>query len=472
MAQLYLSKGDILCISTGEQLYINGDMNVQNGAVIINHSVANIDLSGTASINGEIDYCAAGDQSILPFNHQTLRIGGSGNKLLLSAINIGSSIQLGGSAKLVTGGNILSLASMSCFIGGVPAFGNSASSWIVTGNGSTGAGNTGLGGLKMAAIGPGGHSGTELFPVGPTPYYYNPITVSNTGVTDDFTVSVNDQVVPGAPLDESVKATWLISESVAGGSNVSLGTQWNSTDESNNFVRAASAIVHSDGTKINYFAGDGPAVGTNPYTQTGSGFTAFSPFGVTSNAKVLPVNFISIKGYRKGGLIQVDWKIAAEENIQFYEVQKSTTGSNFKLAGKVMAAGNNNFQLSYGWPDLNPANGSNFYRVRGVSATGAYIYSSIVKVNFDAGISFISIYPNPVTNNKMALEFNNQKAGIYNITIISSAGAIVFKNKIIHSGANSAYTMQLPATLAREAYEMNIDGPGNTNKKLQLVIHN
>jgi hypothetical protein len=361
---------------------------------------------------------------------------------------------------------------MGCFIGGVPAFGSNANSWIVTGNGDAGSTNTGLGGLKMAAIGPGGHSGTVLFPVGPTPDYYNPITVSNGGVTDDFTVSVNDQVVPGAPLDESVKATWLISESVAGGSNVSLGTQWNNSDESNNFIRAASAIVHSDGTKVNYFAADGPAAGTNPYIQTGSGFTSFSPFGVTSNAKVLPVNFISIKGYRKGGLIQVDWKVAAEENIQYYEVQKSTTGSNFKLAGKAMAAGNSSLQLSYGWPDPTPANGSNFYRVRSVSTTGAYIYSSIVKVNFDAGISFISIYPNPVTNNKLALEFNNQKAGIYNITIISSAGAIVFKTKVVHNGANSAYTMQLPATLAREVYEMNIDGPGNTSKKLQLVIHN
>lgn len=469
--QLYMGNGSSLYISPGEEIYINGNLDVLSGAAIINNSSANINLTGIANINGEVDYSALGNQNILPYNHQTLSIGGSGNKSLSSNILIGNSLQLGGTAKLITGNYLLSLTGTSSSILGAALFGNNASSWIVTGNGNAGVGNAGLGGLKITGIGTTGRSGTILFPVGPTTNYYNPLTLTNTGTDDDFAVTVNDQVVPGAPALESVNATWNISEAVPGGSNVTLGTQWNVTDEAVSFVRSASGIVHSDGTTINYFASAGAASGTNPYAQTGDGFTSFSPFGVTSNAAILPVNFLAVKGYKKGAFIQVDWEVAAEDGIKYYEVQKSLTGKNFKVVGQVTAIGSNSNLLSYGWPDLNPNTGTNFYRIRSVGANGSYKYSTVAKVNYAAGISFISIYPNPVVNNKVALEFNNQKAGNYTISIISTAGAVVYKSKLLHNGANGSYTLQLPESLAREVYEMTIEGPAGHNTKLKLMIH-
>jgi hypothetical protein len=469
--QLYLGNGSSLYISPGEQIYINGNLDVLNGASIINNSSANINLTGVANINGEIDYNALGNQNILPFNHQALSIGGSGNKSLSSDVLIGNHLQLGGTAKLITGNYLLSLTGISSSIIGNALFGNNANSWIITGNGNAGVGNTGLGGLKISGIGATGRSGAVLFPVGPTTSYYNPVTLANTGADDDFAVTVDDQVVPGAPALESVTATWNISEAVPGGSNVTLVTQWNVADEAVSFVRSASGIVHSDGTTINYFASAGAASGANPYTQTGEGFTSFSPFGVTSNAAILPVNFLTVKGYKKGAFIQVDWVVAAEDDIKYYEVQKSLTGKNFKVVGQVTAIGNNSNQLNYGWPDIIPAAGINFYRIKSVGANGSYKYSRVVNVNYAAGISFISIYPNPVVNNKVALEFNNQKAGNYTISIISTAGAVVYKSKLLHNGANGSYTLQLPESLAREVYEMTIEGPAGYNTKLKLMVH-
>jgi hypothetical protein len=470
-AQLYAGAGSTIYISAGDSIYINGNLDIANGALVTNNSTNGIQLTGIAHLDGEVNYTANGDQQILPFNHQVLGIDGSGNKLLSSNVNIGTSLQLGGNAKLVTGGNTISLLSGGSFISGMPAFGNSATSWVVTGNGAPGNGNAGLGAVKIESIGPAGRAGAVLFPVGPTVNTYNPITVNNSGTTDDFTVTVNDQPVPGAPANETVQNTWYVSEAVTGGSNVALGMQWNINDEGVSFVRAASAIVHSNGTTIDYFATNGFNVVSAPFNETGEGFTSFSPFGVTSNAAILPVNFLSLKAYRKASQIQVEWKVAAEQDVRYYEVQKSGTGANFKFAGQVLAVGNSAVQLDYGWPDNNPLKGANFYRIRSVDNNGSYKYSNVVKVNYDPGISFINIYPNPVVNNKLSLEFNNQTAGIYNINIISTAGAIVFKTKIIHNGANGAFTVQLPATLARELYDLKVDGPGNITTKLKLMIH-
>ncbi|MEO5889018.1 MAG: T9SS type A sorting domain-containing protein [Ferruginibacter sp.] len=469
--QLYAGNGGSIYISQGDSIYIDGDMDMTSGATVINNSMAGITLTGIARINGLMEYTASGNQYILPFNHQSMYISGSGNKILTSNINISTLLQLGGTAKLLTGSNILSLTGIGSSLTGVPAFGSLANSWIVTGNGGSGIGNTGLGGLKISGIGGTGRAGSVLFPVGPTTSSYDPVTISNTGTNDDFAVAVNDQSVPGAPAFESVNATWNIKESIPGGSNVTLGTQWNTGDESAGFIRAVSGIVHSNGTSIDYFANAGAAAGADPYTQTGTGFTTFSPFGVTSNAVVLPVTFLHVNAYPKGRFIQVDWDVAAETAINYYEVQASTTGISFQMAGKVFAKGNYSSRESYNWLDLHPHAGVNFYRIRSVGMNGSNKYSVIVKVNHAAEPSYTRIYPNPVTNKKMKLEFNNKPAGNYAVRIISNSGALVYENRIIYNGTAGYYTIQLPVTLTRGIYQVNIVEPDFSSTVLKMLLH-
>lgn len=469
--QLYMSNGDTLYISPGEQLYINGNMDVQNGAVIVNNAADAVNLTGVASINGEIDYSAFGNQNILPYHHQSLRIGGSGNKLLTSNIIISNRLQLGGTAKLVTSNYLLALSGISSTITGTNAFGSNASSWIVTGNGNAGIGNTGLGGLQIAGIGNTGRNGKLLFPVGPTIYRYNPLTLINTGTTDDYTVTVNDQVVPGADITKSVNATWNIAEAGIGGSNVELGTQWTAAAEASNFMRQSCGIVHSNGTFIDYHAAVDAADGFNPFTRTGTGFTSFSPFGVTSDGVVLPVTFIRLLAYLQRQTVQLEWEVASETGISYYEVQKSHTNNNFASIATVAALGGNNTMLTYNYSDRSPYNGANFYRIRSVGINGSVKYSAIAKVNYTAPTASIAAYPNPVVNNKLTLEFKNKARGEYTISLLSTTGALVYQTKMMHNGGDNKYGLALPATLARELYQMNIDGPDGSRSQLKIMVH-
>ena len=470
-AQLYLSNGDTLFISPGEQIFIDADLEVAEGATIINHAAAGINLTGTAGIQGKIDYSALANQYILPYHHKTLHIGGSGNKLLTADINISDHLQLGGTAKLITGNYLLALSGNNSTISGTHAFGINADSWIVTGNGNSGENNTGLGGLKITGIGNSGRSGNILFPVGPSIFNYNPVTILNTGTTDDYTVAVNDQVVPGADITKSVEATWNISEAVNGGSNIELGTQWTAADEAGNFMRPACRIVHSDGTVIDYNAAVAAAAGNDPFTRTGAGFTSFSPFGVTSDGIVLPVTFIRIVAYQLQETVQVEWETAAETAISYYEVQRSTDNIRFIKVGRVDAAAITNYLVPYNFTDAAPQNGLNYYRIKSVGTNGAIKFSSIAKVNYAAKPGSISAYPNPVVDNKITVEFKNKKAGVYNISLLNTNGALVYQKKMIHDGGNYKYILPLPATLARELYQMNIDGPDGTRTLLKIMIH-
>jgi hypothetical protein len=471
-AQMHMGSGDSLFIGAGEQLYINGNLDVMQGAVITDKSTSGINLSGTANLNGEINYGATGNQDILPYNHRKLSISGSGNKLLSSSIDISSILQLGGTAKLITGNYLLSLTGASSTIIGTTPFGSDASSWIVTGNGNAGIGNTGLGGLQIAGIGNTGRNGNILFPVGPTVFNYNPITVNNAGTTDDYTVTVNDQVVPGATINKSIYATWNITEASIGGSNVALATQWSAANEALNFLRTACNIVHSNGTLIDYQGAVAAATGSGPFTRSGNGFTSFSPFGVTSNAVVLAVSFISINAFLNQQVVQLDWEVAAENGILYYEVQRSIDNLNFVSIGSMVSSGNSRNLVAYHWVDRNPTIGRNYYRIRSIGFDAAVKYSPIATVNNAAKSATISVFPNPVLDNKITVEFKNKMAGVYTIRILSTTGNVVYQTKLKHFTGNNKYVLALPNILASQLYQMNIDAPDGSINKFKIMIQN
>jgi hypothetical protein len=55
----------------------------------------------------------------------------------------------------------------------------------------------------------------------------------------------------------------------------------------------------------------------------------------------------------------------------------------------------------------------------------------------------IHLYQNPAENRKIMLQFIHQEAGKYFIKIFNSAGQILLKKEMFHSGGNSLQTFDL-----------------------------
>ncbi|MBS1753915.1 MAG: hypothetical protein JST34_07690, partial [Bacteroidetes bacterium] len=121
---------------------------------------------------------------------------------------------------------------------------------------------------------------------------------------------------------------------------------------------------------------------TQTKTQLSTTGTTVVPITVSSNpasaasdrfmvvfentAGPLPIDISSIKAYEKNSGIQVDWMMSTEQDMDKYEVEKSTDGRHFVKTGTVLSKGNSNIQVNYGWFDANPAFGDNFYRIRAI----------------------------------------------------------------------------------------------------------
>lgn len=114
----------------------------------------------------------------------------------------------------------------------------------------------------------------------------------------------------------------------------------------------------------------------------------------------LPVNLTDFTATRQAAAAVLDWTTASESNNRGFEIQHSTDGSSWKtiaFQASKATGGNSVRPISYQFKHANPANGTNFYRLKQVDLDGNWKYSPIRQVKMSEHT--ILVYPNPARDN-------------------------------------------------------------------------
>ncbi|MFN5543631.1 MAG: beta strand repeat-containing protein, partial [Bacteroidota bacterium] len=283
-----------LTINTGAALTINNAASVLSIGGVYNN---NGTLTHTA---GELVFAGAANQNIPAGTYSKINVNNAAGVTLTGNVVMSDSLKLN-NGNVTLGANNLTLSGSTSVVSNA-----SASRYIITNaNGS----------LIIQNIGSTGRTGTVTFPVGNSTY--NPLTLTNAGTADNFTVRVLDNVTNTPPTglsltSNAVARTWAVNEAVTGGSNATVSVQWTATNELAGFNRAGSYLAFYNGST--WMASMATAAaGTNPYTQTRTGITSFSYFGVGSTG-TLPVELLTFTAERKGREVSLDWATASEHN--------------------------------------------------------------------------------------------------------------------------------------------------------------
>ncbi len=188
---------------------------------------------------------------------------------------------------------------------------------------------------------------------------------------------------------------------------------------------------------------------------------AFSP---------LPVTFTAIAATQTSdNTVLVKWSVANEINIRQYEIEKSTDGKNFVVAGTMAATGNNSSTENYRWVDANAGAGNNFYRIESIGTTGAIQYSNSVNVNSTTVNAGISVYPNPVVDGNINVWLKNMPKGIYDMHITNADGQLIANNQFEHSGGDMIKLITVKNYIAGGIYNLEIVGPDKTKTVIKIV---
>lgn len=169
----------------------------------------------------------------------------------------------------------------------------------------------------------------------------------------------------------------------------------------------------SNGGTTCYFNGDasGTIISyTNP-TITISGIssihitnnsTKYVTIASTNPTTPLPINLMFFNAKCENEKPVLNWSTSTETNNDYFTIEKSSDGINFKELVIVNGKGNNSSITNYKWSDRNSINGQAYYRLKQTDFDGTI---KILETETAKCIEVrnISIYPNP-TNKTLFIE--------------------------------------------------------------------
>ncbi len=190
---------------------------------------------------------------------------------------------------------------------------------------------------------------------------------------------------------------------------------------------------------------------------------------VFSPLKVLPVTFTSIKAYKQDKNIEVEWRVSNESNIKEYQAEKSVNGIDFTTLSVVKPTNNNGGSAVYVQPDTKPVTGDNYYRIRSIDMNGAISYTTIVKVQIADSRQDINIYPNPITDGQIHLQFLNEPVGKYGLRLLNSLGQVILAKQVTHADGTTTDLIRWNFNLAHGMYKLEITKPDNSLKIINVM---
>lgn len=230
-----------------------------------------------------------------------------------------------------------------------------------------------------------------------------------------------------------------------------------------------------------------PTSNTTTLTNNGSGGcnTNSSPCnsqapdggnGVTSGVGIignmsgpLPIELISFEALRIDRSVHLSWSTASETNNDFFLIERSEDGAEFRPLLKSSGAGNSTNRLDYYDIDFEPLDGTAYYRLKQVDFDGKFSYSPVAVVNGDQMAESL-LYPNP---SKAGLEvvFVNQKlqGKSIQLKVVSVSGKTVVQSIAVANDQGRVSVLQAHEALPAGMYIVVIESSGFFETKRLMI---
>jgi hypothetical protein len=171
--------------------------------------------------------------------------------------------------------------------------------------------------------------------------------------------------------------------------------------------------------------------------------------------------------------IKVNWGVQNERGINNYIIEQSNDGTNFTTLTTKAAIGNNGSNEAYTITDATASRNNNWYRVKANIVNGIGKYTAVAFVGAlpaDAIVTpMISVYPNPVIEDKtFHVKFAN-KAGKYTLVLVNGMGQQVYTELVTVATDYLVKNIVLQNGIAAGKYDLLIINE-NGNKEITSVI--
>ena len=198
--------------------------------------------------------------------------------------------------------------------------------------------------------------------------------------------------------------------------------------------------------------------------------------GSTTANNALPVELLSFQATAQAQTVQLLWETASEINNDYFEVQRSVDGINFKKIGEVAGNGTTSELVKYELVDKLPIAGVAYYRLKQVDYNGMYEHSDAVSVewiNDGALAAFVELelYPNPAPQGQAKLRVSGlQPQSTVTVKLIDMFGK-TYLQQVIESNqlTQNGYLIQPRVRLAAGVYVVSVQQGSQVHQKTLVV---
>jgi len=153
------------------------------------------------------------------------------------------------------------------------------------------------------------------------------------------------------------------------------------------------------------------------------------------NTSALPIELVSFSGEMVRDQVQLSWQTNSEDQNKGFEIYRSANSQSWEKIGWVDGNGSSTQKNFYGFDDLQPMAGINYYRLKQIDFDGAFEYSEIIALENDKPNFDIRVFPNP-SNGNFNLHINNPLQQRMKIQIHDNLGMRVWESKLMSDELN------------------------------------
>lgn len=187
---------------------------------------------------------------------------------------------------------------------------------------------------------------------------------------------------------------------------------------------------------------------------------------VNSGCVVLPVELLQFNAQLKNGYTELKWQSKLEQDLQNYEIERSSDGKNFVKIGTVTAKGGTEVH-NYTFTDTNPVTGKVYYRLQLISAQNKK-YSNILSVTGELVSKFeLTNLVNPFTT-KISFQVTVPQSEVIEVNLLDAAGKIIYQTKMNANKGVNAMNFEAPSNIQKGNYLLRVvSKEGVVNKVIQ-----
>ncbi len=167
---------------------------------------------------------------------------------------------------------------------------------------------------------------------------------------------------------------------------------------------------------------------------------------------ILPMSFILVDATIKNNDIEINWKVAEEQDVKKYKIQFSEDARSFSDLDSVDA----NHSVLYQLKKTTDFTGKRFYRIIAIAYSGACTISKIVEMTAKVQLPEIKLNATTDGADAVNLQFINCKSGRYHAFLYNTSGQLMERKELVIVGNFEQKCLIFNAHHEKSAYTLKV----------------